>query len=253
MQVPRTSAVRKRRFRLSRPQFVLKPDLWRSFPSRDQAEQLALLMRNPRQSMGYILILLGTVLCTYVAGTYAWMYAQQKILLHKFKESAKAPLIEISIPRIKLEDVVLEGVSDHSLLLGPAHLSDTAELGSIGNAAIAGHRDTFFRHVHSLRYGDDIYIVRGGKQFHYVVRTKRVVEPTNLSVLSPTKDSELTLITCWPTHAIGPAPQRLIVVAKLVNGSGTRAAPVAERAGSTVPSPAILSSATPLRTRPHGD
>jgi len=25
----------------------------------------------------------------------------------------------------------------------------------------------------------------------------------------------LTLITCYPTHAVGPAPQRLIVVAKL--------------------------------------
>jgi LPXTG-site transpeptidase (sortase) family protein len=254
MQVPRTSAVRKRRFRLNRSQFVLRPDLWRPFPIRGQAEQLASLIRNPRQSAAYIFILVGTVLCTYVVGTYVWMYAQQKILLHKFKHSAQsAPLTEISIPRIKLEDVVLEGVSDHSLLLGPAHLSQTAELGAIGNAAIAGHRDTFFRHVHSLRYGDDIYIVRGGKQFHYVVRTKRVVEPTNMSVLNPTKDSELTLITCWPTHAIGPAPQRLIVVAKLVNVSSRQAGSLANRTVQTIPAPAILSSTSPLQARSHGD
>ena len=92
----------------------------------------------------------------------------------------------------------------------------SAAPGSLGNSVIAGHRDTFFRHVHSLRYGDDIYILRGGKRYHYVVRMRKIVEPTNLSVLRPTKDGELTLITCYPTHAIGPAPQRLIVVAKMV-------------------------------------
>ena len=145
------------------------------------------------------------------------MYAQQKILLRRWSEHAAAnSLTKISIPRIQLEDVVLEGASSHSLLLGPAHLADTAEPGASGNVVIAGHRDTFFRHVHSLRYGDDIYIVRGGKRFHYVVRSRRIVEPTNLSVLRQTNDGELTLITCYPTHAIGPAPQRLIIVAKLI-------------------------------------
>jgi len=223
MQVRRTSVVRKLpRFRLGRSQFVLKPELWRTFPTRIKSEHVVSRLPNPRQVASYSLIFLGTVLCTYVIGTYLWMYAQQKILLREFKRSAasKSLLTKISIPRIQLEDVVLEGVSDHSLLLGPAHLSDTAELGTVGNAAIAGHRDTFFRHVHTLRYGDDIYILRAGKLFHYVVRTRRIVEPTNLSVLRPTKDGELTLITCWPTHAIGPAPQRLIVVAKLVSGPG---------------------------------
>jgi LPXTG-site transpeptidase (sortase) family protein len=68
----------------------------------------------------------------------------------------------------------------------------------------------------SLSYGDDIYILRGSTRFHYVVRSRRIVEPTNLSVLRQTNDGELTLITCYPTHAIGPAPQMLIVVAKLL-------------------------------------
>jgi LPXTG-site transpeptidase (sortase) family protein len=254
MQVHRTSVVRRpRRFRLDRSQFVLKPELWRPFPTRNQAEQLVSVLRDPRQSAAYLLILVGAVLCTYVAGIYVWMYVQQRILLHEFKHSAaKAPLTEISIPRIKLEDVVLEGVSDHSLLLGPAHLSDTAALGSIGNAAIAGHRDTFFRHVHSLRYGDDIYILRAGKLFHYVVRVRKIVEPTNLSVLNPTKDGELTLITCWPTHAIGPAPQRLVVVAKLVENS-KQPSGIALRAARTSLSVPILSSAAPVLTHSSGE
>lgn len=223
MQVRRTSVVRKpRRFSLDRSQFVLRPELWRVFPTRIKSEHVVSQLRNPRQLAAYLLILVGTVLCTYVAGTYFWMYAQQKILLGQWNKhvAADPALTKLSIPKINLEDVVLEGASSHSLLLGPAHLSETAIPGSVGNAVIAGHRDTFFRHIHSLRYGDDIYILRAGKLFHYVVRVRKVVEPTNLSVLRPTKVGELTLITCYPTHAIGPAPQRLIVVAKLVSEPG---------------------------------
>jgi sortase A len=161
------------------------------------------------------------MLCAYVGGSYARMYIHQRELLQEWnaKSAAAKNLTKLSIPKINLEDVVLEGATQHSLLLGPAHLSDTAEPGTVGNVVIAGHRDTFFRHIHSLRYGDDIYVVRSGKQFHYVVRSRKVVEPTDLSVLHPTKDGELTLITCYPTHAIGPAPRRLIIVAKLISGA----------------------------------
>jgi LPXTG-site transpeptidase (sortase) family protein len=234
MQVRKTSVVsRPRRSRLNRSQLILKPELWRSFPKSIKSEKLVFHVKNPRQAVSYLLIIAGTVLCTYVAGTYLWMYAQQRILLRQWKHSAAQshPLTKLSIPRINLEDVVLEGVSSHSLLLGPAHLSWTAEPGTVGNAAIAGHRDTFFRHIHSLRYGDDVYILEGGKRFHYVVRSKKVVEPTNLSVLQPTNYGQLTLITCYPTHAIGPAPERLIIVAKLVSSSPT---PSFNRVGATL-------------------
>jgi sortase A len=145
------------------------------------------------------------------------MYLEQKRLLHELKtrRAAAEVLTKISIPRIGLQAIVLEGTSSHSLLLGPAHMSGSAVPGATGNSVIAGHRDTFFRHIHSLKAGDDIYLLRSGRQFHYVVTAKRVVEPTDLSVLEPTRDGQLTLITCYPTHAIGPAPERLIVTARL--------------------------------------
>jgi sortase A len=149
------------------------------------------------------------------------MFVQQHLLLKKWNEhtaGVNESLVKLSIPRIQLEDVVVEGATERSLLLGPAHLEGSAEPGALGNAVIAGHRDTFFRRVHSLRYGDDIYVMRGGRRFHYVVHNRKIVNSTDLSVLKATRDSELTLITCYPTHAIGPAPQRLIVVAKLKSG-----------------------------------
>lgn len=220
MQVVRTGVSERRRsLTQGRLKLVLKPGPWRPWDIRKKPKQLA---RNPRQIASCLLIVVGCVLCASVAGTYCWMYVQQHMLLKKWNENSAGVnqnLVKLSIPRIQLEDVVLEGATEHSLLLGPAHLEGSAQPGSLGNAVIAGHRDTFFRRVHSLRYGDDIYVLRSGRRFHYVVRNRKIVEPTDLSVLKKTADSELTLITCYPTHAIGPAPQRLIVVAKLKSGA----------------------------------
>ncbi len=147
------------------------------------------------------------------------MYIQQQKLLRQWSENdsitSAQPLTKLSIPRIHLEAVVLEGASSHSLLEGPARLVDSSLPGSVGNMVIAGHRDTFFRHVHSLRYGDDIYVLKGGRRFHYTVISRKVVSPNDLSVLRASNAGQLTLITCYPTHAIGPAPARLIVIARL--------------------------------------
>jgi len=203
-------------------QLVVKPERWRALvgPRKPKLKPGSSPPRR-RRIVSNILVLAGGVLCAYVGGSYARMYIHQRRLLQEWDgPSAQSKnLAKLSIPKINLEDIVLEGASQHSLLLGPAHLSASAIPGTTGNVVIAGHRDTFFRHIHSLRYGDDIYVLRSGKQFHYVVRSRKIVEETDLSVLKDSKDGELTLITCYPTHAIGPATRRLIIVAKLVSGT----------------------------------
>src|SRR5216684_623375 len=223
MQVPRTSVVRHpRRLLPNRAQLILKSAPWRISNNRRQVKQPQARISPWRLVLSYTLSLVGGSLCTYVAGTYAWMYADQLKLLHKWKTQSTSALAndgtltKLSIPQIRLRAVVLEGTSRHSLLMGPGHMAGSAVPGTSGNAVIAGHRDTFFGHIDRLRYGDDIYVLKGGKQFRYTVIGRRVVESNDLSVLRATTDGELTLITCYPMHAIGPAPRRLIVVAKLV-------------------------------------
>jgi sortase A len=218
MQVQRTSTLR-RRHRLKKNPLVLRPAPWRTGNSTKQPKLLS-RKPGPRRIASILLLTTGAVLCAYVAGSYAWIYTEQRELLREWKaeNTSAAPvggLTKIAIPSIGLRAVVLEGTSAHSLLMGPAHMSGSAIPGAPGNAVIAGHRDTFFRNVHKLRTGDSIYILRNGKEFHYVVVRRKVVAPTDLSVLKVTKDKELTLITCYPTHVIGPAPLRLIIVAKM--------------------------------------
>ncbi|PYX09154.1 MAG: hypothetical protein DMG88_07605 [Acidobacteria bacterium] len=181
--------------------------------------------RAVKQYFGALLITLGVLLSAYVVGTYTWMYHEQRALLNQWQSTANpgnltvsaegSALTRIQIPKIKLDAVITEGVSHRALTLGPGHLQYSAIPGDVGNSVIAGHRDTFFRHISELKTGDDIYVERRGRQFHYVVTGKRVVQPSDLSVLDSSSEARLTLITCYPVYYIGPAPERLVIVATL--------------------------------------
>jgi sortase A len=124
-------------------------------------------------------------------------------------------LTRVLIPKIKLDAIVVEGTSSRQLSEGPGHLGQTAMPGEPGNAVITAHRDTFFRHIYELNNGDEITVLRNGQTFHFAVTGKKVVKPDDVSVLRPTPDAQLTLITCYPTYYIGPAPERLVVFSKL--------------------------------------
>ena len=124
-------------------------------------------------------------------------------------------LTRVLIPKIKLDAIVVEGTSSRQLSEGPGHLGQTAMPGEPGNAVITAHRDTFFRHIYELDKGDEITVLRNGQTFRFAVTGKKVVKPDDVSVLRPTPDAQLTLITCYPTYYIGPAPERLVVFSKL--------------------------------------
>lgn len=117
----------------------------------------------------------------------------------------------IRVPRLKLSAIVREGVDSRTLRRAVGHVPGTALPGEPGNAALAGHRDTFFRALEDVRAGDRILVETPSGPFEYVVRDTRVVEPTDVSVLDPTPERTLTLVTCYPFQFIGTAPQRFIV------------------------------------------
>jgi LPXTG-site transpeptidase (sortase) family protein len=98
----------------------------------------------------------------------------------------------------------------------------TALLGVPGNAVISGHVLTLamgnvFRDLNQLNLGDTIQVVdhRGDLHQYGVVEIK-MVTPADTSVLAPTPDETLTLITCGGTFdpVSRQFSDRLIVVAK---------------------------------------
>jgi sortase A len=129
---------------------------------------------------------------------------------------AGTPLAELSIPRLGLSAVVLQGSDDHTLRAGPGHIETTPLPGESGNVAIAGHRDSFFRPLRDVQVGDDILLDTPTSRVHYRVASYSVVNSSEVSVLGPTSDNVLTLVTCFPFQFIGSAPDRFVVRANFV-------------------------------------
>lgn len=127
-------------------------------------------------------------------------------------KTAPLPYIaRLEIPRLDLSVMVLEGVDNRTLLRGIGHIPGTAFPGQTGNTGIAGHRDSFFRHLGVLQKNDRIVVTTTDRTFKYSVQSIRIVGPKDVGVLDSSGPEALTLITCYPFYFLGPAPQRFIV------------------------------------------
>ena len=124
-----------------------------------------------------------------------------------------APVARLVIPRLDLDEIVLEGVGDEELNAGPGHVPGSAWPGVAGNAIISAHRDRHFRKFEDLRVGDTLRTETGDATTRWVVTATRVID-RDAPALFHTKDATLTLTTCWPIRYFGTAPERLIVTAK---------------------------------------
>jgi sortase A len=127
----------------------------------------------------------------------------------------------ISIPKIGLSMVVVEGTGTAQLEAGPGHYPGTPLPGETGNVAIAGHRTTYlhpFYNLNELVPGDAIVIDTVQGLFLYHVLTTAAVSPTDVAVAFPTPTPTLTLTTCNPRYS---ASQRLVVHAALVGSTLT--------------------------------
>jgi sortase A len=140
-----------------------------------------------------------------------WSEARIKAWQSTADLTRPTPLAILRIPRIRLEVAVLEGTDDVTLNRGVGHIADTAVPGDRGNIGIAGHRDGFFRGLMNVAAGDEIELDTFQGSENYRIERMWIVNPDDVSVLDPTPERSLTLVTCYPFYFVGPAPQRYIV------------------------------------------
>ncbi len=207
---------------------------------------------------GKTLIAAGVLIFLFVAyelwGTGFAQRRDQKDLKSKFNQAISTPTTlpgsvappdtitppaadavgVIQIPKLGVDQAVVEGVGVEDLKKGPGHYPGTPLPGEAGNAAIAGHRTTYgapFNRLDELKPGDPITVRTRAGTFRYEVSESKVVSPDEVSVLDPTPDNRLTLTTCNPKYS---AAERLIIVASLTGPlapvSATPAAPAAPAA-----------------------
>lgn len=125
------------------------------------------------------------------------------------------PVALLRAPAQGSELIVLSNASGRALAFGPAHVSGTAPPGESGTSVIAGHRDTHFAFLRSLRPGDPIDIQRkDGVVVRYLVTRIRVIDSRHASLPLDVIDDVLRLVTCFPFDAIDPGgPLRFEVTA----------------------------------------
>ena len=137
--------------------------------------------------------------------------------------SVGSPVARLVIPRIELDEVVVEGVGSDELNATPGHLPGSALPGSRGNAVISAHRDRHFGRLGELQVGDTIETETRQQRDRWVVVRRRVIDE-HAAALFSTPTPTLTLTTCWPIRFFGPAPDRLIITARpIAENSHTRA------------------------------
>jgi sortase A len=117
----------------------------------------------------------------------------------------------LEIPQLGMKVAILEGTTSQTLAVGVGHIKGTALPGEQGNIGIAGHRDTYFRALKNIHPGDEIRIQTTSGLSRYKVDRFEVVAPGDVSVLASSAASAITLVTCYPFHFIGAAPQRFVV------------------------------------------
>lgn len=127
------------------------------------------------------------------------------------KKPDTVALLEIS--KIDVYLPVAEGTDQATLKYALGHMPETAAIGAVGNAVVAGHRGhsfgTYFSRLDEIVIGDEIKVTAGGKTYIYEVYETLIVEPNDLSVLRGSSAHQvLTLITCHPMYT---STHRLIV------------------------------------------
>ncbi len=142
------------------------------------------------------------------------------------------PEPKIIIPKINLEVPVVydlnttdEKTVQNGLESGVVHYSTSPNPGQTGNVVIVGHSSNnilnkgkykfAFVLLKRLEVGDTFSIQKDGIRYTYQIFEKKIVKPTDVSVLGPsTKPNSATLITCDPP---GTSLNRLIVVGEQIS------------------------------------
>jgi len=163
------------------------------------------------------------------------------------------PKINVEIPVVYDEPSIQEGAVQKALERGVLHYATTPSPGEKGNAVIFGHSSNnilnsgkykfAFVLLSRLENGDTFMLEKGGKRFVYKVFEKKIVAPTDLSVLEKTgKVATATLITCDPP---GTSINRLVVIGEQISPSATGNVASSVKQKTAVADTSVLPSNSP--------
>jgi sortase A len=195
-------------------------------------------MRRPggRRSLSVLSIVLalaGVAMFAYPFATDLWSAQIQSRLRNQFNDPTYRDayrqrkikvgqgLTRLSIPKLKLDVLVVEGTTPAALKAGAGHYIGSPLPGETGNVAIAGHRTTYgrpFNRLDEMKAGDIVFLDTPFARYEYKVvptfdgrENPHPVLPTDFHVVSKPSDPAAHLLTLTTCHPKGSARQRLIL------------------------------------------
>jgi len=147
----------------------------------------------------------------------SWSVGRIRAYRESLRNEAGPLLGTLRIPAIQLEVPIYGDTSELHLNRGVGLIEHTAAPGLGGNMGIAGHRDGFFRALRHVKAGEEIEVRTFTALYRYRISELHVVEPSDATLLGPTGQPSVTLVTCYPFYFVGSAPQRFVVRGVLIS------------------------------------
>lgn len=127
-------------------------------------------------------------------------------------ESEEDVIGHLKIDKIQLDAPIKDGTELNILKTAIGHFKNTGYLS--GNVCFAAHNrgynQNYFERLNELQKGDKVeYITKYETQEYYITDIKEIQE-TDLTVLEPTKQDQITMITCIKNQK----KKRLCVIAE---------------------------------------
>ena len=142
-----------------------------------------------------------------------WNAARVTDYEESLKVKAAPPLGIFTIKTLNIQVPIYNGTEEFYLNRGLGRIKGMAKMDEVGNLGISGHRDGFFRALKDIQLGDDIEIQTTRGVESYAVTSITIIPKSDISILAPTTDKTLTIVTCYPFYFVGHAPKRYIVKA----------------------------------------
>jgi len=125
------------------------------------------------------------------------------------------PIDRLIVPRLGIDQIVLEGAYGRTLAFGPAHVESRSDARE-GTVILTGHRDTHFAFLEHFQTGERFVLQSSNGHIRsYRVGDHRIVDSRSGRILLDREHPGLVLVTCYPFHtAIPGGPLRLVVTAE---------------------------------------
>jgi sortase A len=142
-----------------------------------------------------------------------WSKQRVQAFEESLEQVSDSPEGVLIIENLDIEVPIYNGTDEVILNRGVGRIIGTARMDGLGNLGLAGHRDGFFRGLKDIQHGELIELQTPSELVRYRVTSIVIVDPSDVSVLAPTEERTLTLVTCYPFYFVGHAPKRYIVKA----------------------------------------